>query len=37
MIRRTDSDDAKWTVVPADDKRQARLLVLKAACEALER
>lgn len=37
MIRRTDSNDAKWTVVPADDKRQARLLVLKAACEALER
>jgi polyphosphate:AMP phosphotransferase len=37
MIRRTDSDDAKWTVVPADDKRQARLFVLKAACDALER
>lgn len=37
MIRRTDSDDARWTIVPADDKRQARLLVLKAVCEALER
>lgn len=37
MIRRTDADDARWTVVPADDKRQARLLVLKAVCEALER
>jgi AMP-polyphosphate phosphotransferase len=37
MIRRTDCEDAKWTVVPADDKRQARLFVLKAACEALER
>jgi polyphosphate:AMP phosphotransferase len=37
MIRRTNSDDAKWTVVPADDKRQARLFVLKAVCEALER
>jgi polyphosphate kinase 2 (PPK2 family) len=37
MIRRTDTDEAKWTVVPADDKRQARLFVLKAACEALER
>ena len=37
MIRRTDSDEAKWTVVAGDDKRQARLLVLKAVCEALER
>ncbi len=37
MIRRTDAEDAKWTIVPANDKRQARLFVLKAACEALER
>jgi len=37
MIRRTDSEDAKWTIVPADDKRQARLFVLNAVCEALER
>ena len=37
MIRRTASDAARWTVVPADDKRQARLFVLKAVCEALER
>lgn len=37
MVRRTDCDDARWTIVPADDKRQARLLVLKAVCEALER
>jgi polyphosphate:AMP phosphotransferase len=37
MIRRTDSEDARWTVVPADDKRQARLFVLKAVCETLER
>lgn len=37
MIRRTDCDEAKWTVVPADDKRQARLLVLEAVCEVLER
>jgi len=37
MIRRTDSEDAKWSVIPADDKRQARLFVLKAVCETLER
>jgi polyphosphate kinase 2 (PPK2 family) len=36
MIRRTDSDDAKWTIVPADDKKQARLTVLEAVCETLE-
>jgi polyphosphate:AMP phosphotransferase len=37
MIRRTDAEDAKWTMVPADDKKQARLTVLKAVCETLER
>lgn len=37
MIRRTDKRDAKWTVVAADDKKQARLTVLKAVCEVLER
>jgi polyphosphate:AMP phosphotransferase len=37
MIRRTDADDAKWHVVDADDKKQARLTVLKAVCETLER
>jgi len=37
MIRRTDRDEAPWTVVPADDKRQARLSVLEALCEVLER
>lgn len=37
MIRRTDAEDAKWTVVSADDKKQARLSVLKAVCETLER
>lgn len=36
MIRRTDADEAKWTIVAADDKKQARLTVLKAVCEALE-
>jgi len=37
MIRRTDSDDAKWTAVAADDKKHARLAVLKTVCETLER
>jgi polyphosphate:AMP phosphotransferase len=37
MIRRTDAEDAKWTVVPADDKKHARLAVLRAVCEALQR
>ncbi|WP_129776790.1 polyphosphate:AMP phosphotransferase [Peristeroidobacter soli] len=37
MIRRTDAKDAKWHVVAADDKKQARLTVLKAVCETLER
>jgi polyphosphate kinase 2 (PPK2 family) len=37
MIRRTGKPDAQWTVVPADDKKQARLTVLKAVCEVLER
>lgn len=36
MIRRTGSADAKWTVVPADDKKQARLTVLKAVVEVLD-
>ncbi len=37
MIHRTDSEDAKWHVVAADDKKLARLTVLKAVCETLER
>ncbi len=37
MIRRTDADDAKWTLVAADDKKQARLTVLRTVCETLER
>lgn len=36
MIRRTDADNAKWTIVGADDKKQARLTVLKAVCDTLE-
>lgn len=37
MIRRTDADDARWTLVPADDKKHARLTVLKTVCDTLER
>lgn len=36
MIRRTNKPDATWTLVAADDKKQARLAVLKAVCEVLE-
>jgi AMP-polyphosphate phosphotransferase len=35
MIERTNTDYAPWTVVPADDKRYARLQVLRAVCDAL--
>jgi polyphosphate:AMP phosphotransferase len=37
MIERTDTAYAPWTVVEADDKRYARLKVLRAVCEAMER
>ncbi len=36
MIQRTDSPAAQWTVVPADDKKSARLHVLRTVCEAIE-
>jgi polyphosphate kinase 2 (PPK2 family) len=36
MIHRTDAPQAKWTVVPADDKKAARLMVLKTVCKTLE-
>lgn len=35
MIARTDTPHAPWTVVPGDDKRHARVAVLKAVCRAL--
>jgi polyphosphate:AMP phosphotransferase len=37
MIERTDAKDARWSVVPADDKKLARLIVLRSVCEAVER
>jgi polyphosphate kinase 2 (PPK2 family) len=36
MIARTSTDWAPWTVVEADDKKFARLKVLRTVCEALE-
>ena len=36
MFDRTDTLRAPWTVVPANDKRTARLQVLRTICDALE-
>lgn len=36
MLLRTDTDVAPWTVVPATDKRTARITVLKTLCRTLE-
>ena len=36
MIARTDMTHAPWTVVPADDKRFARLQVLRALGDRIE-
>jgi AMP-polyphosphate phosphotransferase len=37
MIRKTDTPDAPWVVIDADDKKHARLEVLKKVCEEVER
>jgi polyphosphate:AMP phosphotransferase len=36
MIARTDAPHAPWTVIPADDKRAARLHVLRTLCERID-
>jgi polyphosphate:AMP phosphotransferase len=36
MIQRTDARDARWNVVPADDKKSSRLHVLRVVCETIE-
>jgi polyphosphate:AMP phosphotransferase len=36
MIKRTGTPAAPWTVVPADDKKSARLHVLRVVCAAIE-
>jgi polyphosphate kinase 2 (PPK2 family) len=37
MIERTDAEEARWTIVPANDKKLARLIVLRTVCETIER
>ncbi len=37
MVARTDTPHAPWTVVPAEDKRRARLAVLRALCDQVEK
>lgn len=37
MIRRTHTDHAQWTVIEGDDKKYARLKVLRTVCESMER
>src|SRR4051794_29290131 len=36
MLVRTDVPEAPWTVVPAEDKRYARVAVVERVCEAIE-
>jgi AMP-polyphosphate phosphotransferase len=36
MIERTDAPEARWTVVPADDKKSARLHVLRVVGETVD-
>jgi polyphosphate kinase 2 (PPK2 family) len=36
MLERTDTDAGRWHVVAADDKRWARVAVVRAVCEAVE-
>lgn len=37
MLLRTTTDDARWHVIPANDKRYARVAVLKAINKGLAR
>ncbi len=37
MVARTSTRHAPWTIVPASDKRRARLIVLRTLCRGLER
>ncbi len=36
MVSRTSTANAPWTLVPANDKKAARLMVIRSVCEALE-
>ena len=35
MVIRTSTDNCPWSLVPANDKRFARIFVLKTVCDAL--
>jgi polyphosphate kinase 2 (PPK2 family) len=37
MLERTDHECARWTVIPGDSKRYARVAVLEAVIAAIER
>ena len=37
MLERTDHDSARWTVIPGDSKRYARVAVVEAVVAAIER
>jgi polyphosphate:AMP phosphotransferase len=37
MVARTDTKDAPWQIVAANDKRSARIEVIRTVCKALER
>ena len=37
MVMRTSTEFSEWTLIPATDKRYARIEVLRTACERLER
>lgn len=37
MLERTDHDGARWTVVPGDSKRYARVVVVETVIAAIER
>ncbi len=37
MVARTSSEQAPWTLVPANDKRFARIAILRTACDTLKR
>ena len=36
MVMRTNTRQARWHVVPADEKKSARLYVMRTVCETIE-
>ena len=37
MVRRTSTDAARWNLIPANDKRRARIQVIKTFCKTLKK